>query len=512
MFGEAGSYRSAAVRRLIMTTQPLSPFGLKLQLEEKHNETIVHCKGKITAENSYVLQKQIGDLIPESQAQIAKRTRRIIVDLSNISHVDSTGLGALLRVWTAAQKKGCDLEIANLNPHVEKLVEITRLDTVFKRARVVAAGTSTAVSPTLDKPVTALEPEEAYQQAFEAGMVVHRAHPLNCETSIPALIGGAVMPNQRFYVRNHFQIPQLDASSWCLNVVGLVERRLSLSLRDLVRMPSQTQFVTLECAGNGRSLLNPRVNGEQWNLGAVSTAEWTGVSLAEVLARAGVKSGASEVVFRGADSGILDSSSESVRFERSLSIENAQAPEVLLAYAMNGEALPIAHGYPLRVVVPGWYAVASVKWLTEIDVIREPFRGHYQTETYFFEWQRGEEVVREPVSLQRVRCLITEPEPDSELEQDELPIRGVAWSGAAPIARVEVRIGDGPWQDARLLGERKRHSWQGWELIAHIEQPGPIVIFARATDMASRTQPESPDWNRLGYGNNAIQKVHVDVR
>ena len=144
-------------------------------------------------------------------------------------------------------------------------------------------------------------------------MVVHRAHPLNCETSIPALIGGAVMPNQRFYVRNHFHIPQLDASSWRLNVVGLVERPLSLSLRDLVKMPSQTQFVTLECAGNGRSLLSPRVNGEQWNLGAVSTAEWTGVPLAEVLVRAGVKAGASEVVFRGADSGKLDASSEPVR-------------------------------------------------------------------------------------------------------------------------------------------------------------------------------------------------------
>jgi len=343
-------------------------------------------------------------------------------------------------------------------------------------------------------------------------MVVHRAHPLNCETSIPALIGGAVMPNQRFYVRNHFQIPQLDAASWRLNVVGLVERPLSLSLRDLVKMPSQTQFVTLECAGNGRSLLSPRVNGEQWNLGAVSTAEWTGVPLAEVLVRAGVKAGASEVVFRAADSGRLDASSEPIRFERSLSIENAQASEVLLAYAMNGEALPIVHGYPLRVIVPGWYAMASVKWLTEIDLIREPFRGHYPTETYCFEWQRVEQVVREPVSLQRVRSLITEPEPDSEVAQGELPIRGVAWSGAAPIARVEVRIGGASWQDARLVGERKRHSWQGWELIARVEQPGSILISARATDLASRTQPDSPEWNRLGYGNNAIQKVRVDVR
>lgn len=495
-----------------MTIQPLSPLALQLQLESTSNQAIVHCKGKITAENSEIFQKQIRDLIPESHAQSAAIARRIVVDLSNVTHVDSTGLGALLQVWTAAQNKGCDLEIANLNPRVEKLVEMTKLDTVFKRARIVAATTSAAPLPPAGESPSALEPEEAYKRAFEAGMVVHSAHPLNCETSIPALIGGAVMPNQRFYVRNHFHIPRLDSQSWRLNVVGLVERPLNLNLRDLMKMPSHAHFVTLECAGNGRSMLSPRVSGEQWNLGAVSTAEWTGVSLTEILDRAGLRAEAKEIVFRGADSGKLDANSEPIRFERSLSIENAQASDVLLAYAMNGEALPIAHGYPLRVIVPGWYAVASVKWLTEIEVIGQPFRAHYQTETYFFESQSGEQVVREPISLQRVRSLITEPEPDSEVEQGELPIRGVAWSGAAPIARVEVRIGDGPWQNARLLGERKRHSWQGWELIAPLDRPGSIEISARATDMAGRTQPDSPDWNRLGYGNNAIQELRVDVR
>ena len=323
---------------------------------------------------------------------------------------------------------------------------------------------------------------------------------------------GRHKPNLRFYVRNHFQIPKVEASTWRLNVGGLVERPLSLSLRDLVKMPSQTQFVTLECAGNGRSLLNPRVNGEQWNFGAVSTAEWTGVPLAEVLHRAGVKSAAREVVFRGADGGKLDASCEPIRFERSLTMDDAQGCEALLAYAMNGDALPILHGYPLRLIVPGWYAVASVKWLTQIDVVSEVFTGHYQTGAYFYEWQRAGELIREPVSLQRVRSLITEPEPDSEVERGDLPIRGVAWSGAAPIARVEVSIDAGPWQEARLVGERKRHSWVGWELIARIELPGSKLIAARARDMAGRTQPDSPEWNRLGYGNNAIQTARVDVR
>jgi DMSO/TMAO reductase YedYZ molybdopterin-dependent catalytic subunit len=379
-------------------------------------------------------------------------------------------------------------------------------------AKVVASGGCAAAMPSVDAAVLAVDPEEACQHAIEGGLVVHRAHPLNCETSIPALIGGVVMPNASFYLRNHFQIPKLDQSTWRLQVGGVVERPLSISLRDLMKMPSQSCFVTLECAGNGRSLLSPHVNGEQWNLGAVSTAEWTGVPLVEVLDRAGIKSGAREVVFRGADSGRLDACSQPVRFERSLSMDDARGSEALLAYAMNGDALPIEHGYPLRLIVPSWYAVASVKWLTEIDVVSAPFRGHYQTEAYFFEWQRGGQLVREPVSLQRVRSLITEPEPDTEVERGEVLLRGVAWSGTAPIARVEVNIGDRPWQDARLVSERKRHSWQGWELCARLEQLGPTVISARATDMAGRTQPDLPEWNRLGYGNNAIQKIRVHVR
>jgi anti-anti-sigma factor len=496
---------------VIMATQPLRPHELRLQLEEKANETIVHCTGRINAENSEVFQKEIRNLIPESCSQSTAITHKIVLDLSNVTHVDSSGLGALLGAWKAAKSKRCELEMANLNQRVEKLVEITKLETVFKRARVVAASGPTAMMAGAD--VTPfLGPEETLQQAIDAGMIVHRADPLNCETSIPALMGGMVMPNPRFYVRNHFQVPKLDPSSWRLNVIGLVERPLSLSLRDLVKMPSHVHFVTLECAGNGRSLLSPRVNGEQWNLGAVSTAEWTGVPLAEVLQRAGVKAGAREVVFRGADSGKLDGRNEPIRFERSLSVDEAHWCEGLLAYAMNGEKLPIQHGYPLRLIVPSWYAVASVKWLTEINVISQPFSGHYQTGAYFFEWQKNGEVIREPVSLQRVRSLITEPEPHSEVEQGDLPIRGVAWSGAAPIARVEVRICEGPWQEARLLGERKRHSWQGWELIAHLGEHGSAVISARATDMAGRTQPDSPEWNRLGYGNNAVQQVRVDVR
>ena len=378
--------------------------------------------------------------------------------------------------------------------------------------RVIASGGCAASMPVADEPVPALDPEEACQHAIEAGLVVHRAHPLNCETSIPALIGGVVMPNAHFYARNHFHIPIIDPSTWRLEVGGLVDRPLRLSLRDLGNMRSETRVVTLECAGNGRALLTPPVEGEKWNLGAVSTAEWTGVPLVEVLDRAGIKPGAREVLFRGADAGSVHGRAETVHFERSLNLDDARGSEALLAYAMNGEPLPIQHGHPLRVIVPGWYAVTSVKWLTEIEVIGHPFSGEFQTDSYFYEWQREGQVIREPVTLQRVRALITEPSAGEAVTRGELAIRGVAWSGAAPIARVEVSVGGGTWQESRLVGERKRHSWQWWELITCVEQPGTIMVRARATDLAGRTQPERPEWNRLGYGNNCISEVPVSVR
>jgi len=378
--------------------------------------------------------------------------------------------------------------------------------------RVVASGGCGAPMPVVDQPVSALDPEEACQQAIDAGLVVHRAHPLNCETSIPALIGGVVMPNARFYVRNHFQIPMLDPSTWRLAVGGLVHRPLSLTLRDLTNMRSETRVVTLECAGNGRSLLQPQIEGEKWHLGAVSTAEWTGVPLVEILDRAGIKPEAREVLLRGADAGMVQGRTESIHFERSLRLDDARGSEALLAYAMNGEPLPIQHGYPLRVIVPGWYAVTSVKWLTEIEVIGHAFNGRFQTESYFYEWQREGQIVREPVTLQRVRGLITEPAAGAAVDRGDVAIRGVAWSGTAAIARVEVSVGDGAWQQARLVGERKQHSWQWWELITRIEQPGTTRVRARATDLAGRTQPDSPEWNRLGYGNNSVQELLVQVR
>jgi len=323
---------------------------------------------------------------------------------------------------------------------------------------------------------------------------------INRETPLAELAGGVSMPTELFYVRNHFPVPPMDPARWRLRVGGLVRRSLSLTLPHLRRLPSQVRTVTLECAGNGRAFLQPPVGGEQWGYGAVSTAEWVGVPLSELLAGAGLEPAAQTVVFRGADG-----------FERGLTLAEVRETEALLVFEMNGEPLPREHGFPLRLVIGGWYAVASVKWLTEIVVTDRPFRGHFQTEKYVYEFEREGRLEVEPVRLQRVRALITEPAPAARVAAGEVPIRGYAWSGEAPIDRVEVSVEGGPWLPARLLGTSDRDSWRPWELIASLHRPGAVRMRARATDKAGNTQPEQVEWNRLGYGNNAIQEVAIRV-
>ena len=356
-----------------------------------------------------------------------------------------------------------------------------------------------------------LDPSLACQDAIDAGLLVVRSEPLNAETRIERLADAEVTPTDLFYLRNHFPIPDLDGEQYRLSVSGLVDRPLELSLGDLRDMRSETRVVTLECAGNGRSQFEPAVPGEPWGLGAASTAEWTGVPLTELLDRAGVQSGATEIVFRGADEGNVADLDVPVRFERSLPADAVRNSGALLAYAMNGDALSAPHGYPLRLIVPGWYAVASVKWLTEIVVTDGAFDGFFQAARYWYEWVREGRDEREPVTLLNVRALIATPAPGTSLSKGETAIRGVAWSGAERIARVEVSLNGGLWQEARLIGEGGRGARQCWELPARLDEAGPLTVRARASDAAGRTQPDQAEWNRLGYGNNSIHCVDAQV-
>jgi DMSO/TMAO reductase YedYZ molybdopterin-dependent catalytic subunit len=354
----------------------------------------------------------------------------------------------------------------------------------------------------------AADPEQERLAAEQAGLFVNGTEPLNCETPASAQ-GGEVTPTAQFYRRNHFPMPVLDAATWRLGVSGMVDRPLSLSLHELTQLPAETMVVTLECAGNGRLQFWPPTPGVQWGVGAVSTAEWTGPRLADILGHAGIRRGAREVIFAAADRGTVEGSRQPIRFERSLTVADALECGALLAYAMNGQPLAARHGYPVRLVVPGWYAVASVKWLTDIRVADEPFGGFFQAVHYVYDLDRGGGPSVEPVRLQQVRALITRPSSGQQLACGGLSVRGVAWSGAAPIERVEVSLAGGAWQKARLVGMAPPSGWQQWEFLATGLQPGDVSLRARATDMAGQVQPEQPEWNRLGYGANFIHEIRV---
>ncbi|WDZ79351.1 sulfite oxidase (plasmid) [Ensifer adhaerens] len=436
--------------------------------------------------------------------------------LNHLSRPSAARHGVLIKAEAVAQGSHSLLLIAEaadesiLEAYLAPLREAGQVEVTLATSWAAVVSGGCDASP-MDDSTALLDPADACQDAIEAGLLIHRVHPLNGETSVPDLAGGAVMPNGRFYLRNHFDIPSLDRDAYRLSVAGLVERPLSLCMRELHNLHAESLVVTLECAGNGRSLFEPTVSGEAWGLGAVSTAEWTGVPLMEVLERAGLQPGATEFTFRGADSGLVDGHGTPVRFERGLSLDQIREAGALLAYEMNGEPLSSPHGYPLRLIVPGWYAVASVKWLTEIVVTDQPCKAHYQTEKYWFHWVRNGQDERAPVELMNVRALISSPDEGECLPLGEIAIRGVAWSGAGCISRVDVSLDGGPWREARLVGERRPSSWQWWELITRLEHTGPLTVRARATDTAGRTQPERAEWNRLGYGNNSIHSVAARV-
>jgi DMSO/TMAO reductase YedYZ molybdopterin-dependent catalytic subunit len=267
--------------------------------------------------------------------------------------------------------------------------------------------------------------------------------------------------------------------------------------------------VLLECAGNGRKRMVPVPSGVAWDVGAVSCAHFTGIALADVLLACGASQDAVEVLFVGADRGEV-SAGRTVAFERSVPIEKAHDRSVLLADEMNGQPLTREHGYPLRLLVPQWYAVSSVKWLTEIRVLTEPFSGHFQTERYVYV-DDPIAAPNDPVRAMRVRALIASPLDATVLHGTQHSIKGIAWSGAAPVARVEVSTDGGvTWHDAACSQPLAATAPVAWEYEWHAA-PGRFRILARASDAAGNTQPLEPLYNRLGYGNNVVHAVGVTV-
>ena len=321
-----------------------------------------------------------------------------------------------------------------------------------------------------------------------------------------------VTPAGLHYLLIHFDIAGGDEAQWRLEVHGEVREPLSIGMAELKAMPARTLRVTLECAGNGRGQVSPRYPSVPWLEEGVSTAEWTGVPLAAVLRRAGLAAAAKEVAFHGADRGI-DRGVEH-DFARSLAVDEAMRESVLLAYAMNGAPLPPQHGAPLRLVVPGWYGMASVKWLQRIEVLDRAFDGLQQVGSYHFKTHALDPGV--PCRRIRVNSAILPPGiPDFFTRQRTLgagpvSVMGRAWSGEAPVRRVELAI-DGRWHDARLQAPSGAHDWLAWSFEWRAER-GEHELASRATDALGNVQPLEPVWDLGGFGNNAVHRVKVTVR
>jgi sulfane dehydrogenase subunit SoxC len=324
-----------------------------------------------------------------------------------------------------------------------------------------------------------------------------------------------ITPVGLHYLLVHYDIPAVDPATWRLEIGGAVGQPQSLSLGDLRALPAVTRPVTLECAGNGRALLAPRPVSQPWLTEAVGTGEWTGVPLRALLDEAGLAGDAVELLFTGLDRGIEGGVEQ--LYERSLPRAEALGDDALLAYELNDEPLPPQHGFPLRLVIAGWYGMAHVKWLARITALTEPFRGYQQAVGYRLYDAAGE--AGAPVTRMLPRSLTIPPGiPDFMtrerfLDPGPVLLEGRAWSGWGAVERVEVSVDGGDtWADAQLgepVGER---AWRGWSHAWDASVPGSYVISSRATDAAGNTQPVASPWNLKGYANNEIERVPVTVR
>lgn len=337
-------------------------------------------------------------------------------------------------------------------------------------------------------------------------LIVRSGRPVNLETPLGELTSW-LTPSDRFFVRNNYDAPTLDGGQWTLQVEGEVDRPLTLRMEDLKKLEQFTQVVTLECAGNGRSFHAPKASGVQWENGAVGTARFRGVRLAEILRMAGVRPTGRHVALDGADK---PPSPAAPDFIRSIPAWKALEPHTMVAFEMNGQPLPPLHGFPARVVVPGWIGSASVKWITHIRVILDEFDGPFMKRSY--RAPRAEDE-KETYSLQsvEVKSVILRPADGQQVAAEPLTVAGWAWAGEGELTGVDVSTDGGQtWKPARLVGEQHRYAWRGWEF-AWQAKAGQHLVMARATDSYGRIQPTKPKWNPLGYRWNAIHAVRVAV-
>jgi DMSO/TMAO reductase YedYZ molybdopterin-dependent catalytic subunit len=326
----------------------------------------------------------------------------------------------------------------------------------------------------------------------------------------------SITPVGLHYLLIHYDVPLVDPAAFTLEVGGAVRNSLALTLDDLRSRPAVELEATMECAGNGRALLEPRPVSQPWLIEAVGTARWRGVALAALLEEAAPGPSAVDVVFAGLDRGVEGGIEQ--RYERSLALAEALEVGAVLAYEMNGGPIPPQHGFPLRLIVPGWYGMTNVKWLTAISLVEEPYQGYQVASAYRFRQTEDEE--GRPVTRMRPRSLMVPPGiPDfftreRVVERGGARLEGRAWSGRAPITRVEVSDDAGEtWADAELVRDLDGPwAWCGWSFGWEPRGTGTFTLCCRAMDETGETQPLEPEWNLGGYENNAVQRVPVVVR
>ncbi len=375
-----------------------------------------------------------------------------------------------------------------------------------------AAQTGAALGLSQLLPNTALA-QGATFKGKDSRLIVRSARPEDLETPV-SLLNSYLTPQDLFYVRHHAYAPTVNEKDWKLTIDGEVDKPFTLTLEELKKFPRATVTVTLECAGNGRAFYDPPVAGIQWEKGAVGTARWTGARLADVLKRAGVKTTGKYVALNGADKGV----GKQPDFIRNLPLEKAMHVDTVLAYEMNGQPLPVLHGFPLRAVASGWEGAYAVKWLNHIQVLDKEHEGFFVKTAYRYPNRRvapGETVApqeMEPVKGLVVKSFLNAPLDGTKQKAGPVRVSGFAWAGEAFITKVEVSMDNGStWQLAKLGKEREKYAWQSFDYTFNITKPGSYLLMARATDDKGNMQPVAPQWNPSGYLWNVIDKVRINV-
>jgi DMSO/TMAO reductase YedYZ molybdopterin-dependent catalytic subunit len=355
--------------------------------------------------------------------------------------------------------------------------------------------------------------EDAVTVPGKRPLILHNDRPEDLETPV-RYFDSWLTPADTLFVRQHLPRPSVDPSTYRLTVNGMVSKPLNLTLAELQALPQQTVPATLECAGNGRAFFRPKLPGIQWSRGAVGNLEWSGPRVADILKVAGAADSAAFLEIDGADIGVGGTPD----FVRAVPMRKALDGSTLLALRMNGQPLPQIHGFPARLVVPGWNGTNFVKWVTRLTPTATRNNGFFMNPAYRFPKTgvapggAANPADLEPIEGMPVKSTITAPEDESTVALGPQVIRGFAWAGEQAIERVEVSTDGGSrWTDATLSPQKLPFAWRLWQSTWRPDNPGYYTILSRATDSAGRVQPIVANWNPSGYLWNAIDRIGVKV-